>query len=195
MDQTKIGQLICEKRKAKGLTQRQLAEQLSVSEQAVSKWERGMGCPDISLLPLVAGALDIPVEQLLKGEIRENQSDSGNMKRLRFYVCKECGNVITSTSEMEAVCCGKKLIKEEPKKAADDHTIQVELIDGDYYVSMEQHPMTKDHYISFFAYVTCNQVKLTKLYPEQSAITNYRKCGHGYLYAYCKQHGLQYRLI
>lgn len=195
MDQTKIGQLIYEKRKASGMTQKQLAEKLSVSEQAVSKWERGAGCPDISSLQQICTVLGIPVEQLLKGEIQANQSDSGNLKRLRFYVCRECGNVITSTSEMEAVCCGRKLVKEEPVKAEGDHAIQVDVIDGDYYVSMEHHPMTKEHYLSFFAYVTCNQVKLTKLYPEQNAITNYRKAGHGYLYAYCRQHGLQYRRI
>lgn len=195
MDQQKVGQLICEKRKEKGLTQKQLAITLLVSEQAVSKWERGIGLPDISMLGQISTVLEIPVEQLLKGETKENKTDSGNMKRLRFYVCKQCGNVVTSTSEMEASCCGRKMKQEEPVKAKDGHEINVELIDGDYYVSVNDHPMTKEHYISFFAYVTCNQVKLTKLYPEQSAITNYRKCGHGYLYAYCNEHGLQYRLI
>ena len=51
MDNVKIGQLIYRLRKEKRLTQLQLAEQLGVSDKAVSKWERGMGCPEVSLLP------------------------------------------------------------------------------------------------------------------------------------------------
>ena len=51
MDHTKIGGLIRRLRQERGLTQRQLAERMGISDKTVSKWERGMGCPDLSLLP------------------------------------------------------------------------------------------------------------------------------------------------
>lgn len=60
--------LIVERRKAKGLTQKQLAEQLGVTDKAVSKWERGNGYPDISYLEPLAGALGLTVSELLKGK-------------------------------------------------------------------------------------------------------------------------------
>ena len=51
MDQARIGRFIAERRKALGLTQRRLAEQLPVSDKAVSKWETGHGLPEVSLMP------------------------------------------------------------------------------------------------------------------------------------------------
>ncbi|WP_295209879.1 helix-turn-helix transcriptional regulator [Ruminococcus sp.] len=58
MDYKKIGELICQLRKEKGLTQLQLAEKLHVSDKAVSKWERGIGCPDVSILNALANEQD-----------------------------------------------------------------------------------------------------------------------------------------
>ena len=68
MEPTRIGRFIAERRKALGLTQRQLAEQLSVSDKAVSKWETGRGLPDVLLMPPLCAALGITVNDLLSGE-------------------------------------------------------------------------------------------------------------------------------
>lgn len=68
MNVQKTGILISEVRKEKGLTQKQLAEQLHVSDRTVSKWKRGSGFPDISLLEPLADALGISVTSLLQGE-------------------------------------------------------------------------------------------------------------------------------
>ena len=57
MDYHKVGTLISSLRKEKGYTQKQLAEMIQVSDKAVSKWERGMGCPDVSLLGELSAAL------------------------------------------------------------------------------------------------------------------------------------------
>ena len=65
MDNVKIGQLIYRLRKEKRLTQLQLAEQLGVSDKAVSKWERGMGCPEVSLLPDLSNIFHVDLEKLL----------------------------------------------------------------------------------------------------------------------------------
>lgn len=69
MDNQQTGKLIQELRKKKGLTQQQLADMLSLSNKTISKWESGAGSPDISNLPPLADALDVSVDELLRGEL------------------------------------------------------------------------------------------------------------------------------
>lgn len=99
MDQVKTGELIKRFRTKLGMTQKQLADRINVSDKAVSKWECGNGCPDISLLAELAEVFNTDIQVLLSGDIDKNESERGNMKNLKFYVCRECGNIITSTSE------------------------------------------------------------------------------------------------
>ena len=68
MEPTRIGRFIAERRKALGLTQRRLAEQLAVSDKAGSKWETGRGLPDVLLMPPLCAALGVTVNDLLSGE-------------------------------------------------------------------------------------------------------------------------------
>lgn len=68
MDQIRIGRFIAEERKRKGYTQRQLSEKLGISDKTVSKWERGNGFPEVSLLLPLCGELDISVNELLSGK-------------------------------------------------------------------------------------------------------------------------------
>lgn len=66
-----LGEFIAQLRKEKGLTQRELAEHLNVTDKTVSHWERGESSPDISALPLLADIFGITVDELLKREIRQ----------------------------------------------------------------------------------------------------------------------------
>ena len=68
MDQIRIGKFIAESRRAKDLTQRQLADLLSISDKTVSKWECGNGLPEVSLMLPLCAALDMTVNDLLSGE-------------------------------------------------------------------------------------------------------------------------------
>lgn len=68
MDAHKLGRFIAENRKAKGMTQRDLAIKIEVTDKAVSRWERGMGFPDISTLEPLAEALDVSLLELIKCE-------------------------------------------------------------------------------------------------------------------------------
>lgn len=68
MDNEKMGQLIAELRKSKQMTQKDLAAGLNVTDKAVSKWERGLSCPDISLLPSLSEILGVTIGELLGGE-------------------------------------------------------------------------------------------------------------------------------
>lgn len=119
---------------------------------------------------------------------------SGNMKKLLFYVCPICGNIITSLSEGDFSCCESTLTAQEAKSVDESHAITVETIDNEYCITME-HPMTKEHYISFITYVTSGSAEMIKLYPEQDICVRFRKKGHGILYAYCNGHGLFRKII
>ena len=81
MNQQKIGEFIKNKRKEKGLTQIELANKLGITNQAISKWERGKNCPDISLLKDLCKILDININELLSGKELEKVSkeDSENI--------------------------------------------------------------------------------------------------------------------
>lgn len=68
MDQVKIGKFIAEERKRKGYTQKQLSERLGISDKTISKWERGNGFPEVSLLLPLCSELEITVNELLSGE-------------------------------------------------------------------------------------------------------------------------------
>ena len=75
MDKERTGQLITELRKEKGLTQKQLADALNVTDKAVSKWERGLSFPDISMLEPISEVLGVSIMEILAGE-RQNESDT-----------------------------------------------------------------------------------------------------------------------
>lgn len=60
-----MGELIAARRKEKGMTQRELADLLNITDKAVSKWERDLACPDINTVPRLAEALELSVEELL----------------------------------------------------------------------------------------------------------------------------------
>lgn len=74
MDQVKIGKLIAKLRKEKGLTQSQLGEMVGVGDRAVSKWERGVHCPNLAILNLVSEILGITTEELLNGELKQDET-------------------------------------------------------------------------------------------------------------------------
>ena len=149
----------------RGLTQRQLAERLGVTDKAVSKWESGRGLPDISLVEDLAGELGISVAELLTGDVRANANRAGNMLRSKFYVCPICGNVVHAMGEGSFSCCGVTLLPQEAEDASEDagHAFAIERVDADWYVTLD-HPMTKTHFVSFIAYVTPDAVRL-KLCP------------------------------
>lgn len=194
MDPRLTGSLICRLRKEQQLTQRQLAERLCVSDKAVSKWERGLGCPDVSLLPGLARLLGIQLEGLLSGQLDSKEPLGGNMKNLNFYICPNCGNVVTAMAEAAVSCCGKKLPALTPQKAPEGELLQVERIEEDYFISTD-HPMEKGHYISFVALLTGDSILLRKQYPEWDLQLRLPAFAHGKLLWYCTRHGLYYQNI
>ena len=189
MDQSKTGELIRALRIRQGLTQLQLADIIGVSDKAVSKWERGNGAPDIATLPALAAALGSDTESHLGGELPDDRQANGNVKKLRFFVCPHCGNILTALDGAAISCCGQRLTAAERQRADDTHRLTVEDSDGDWYCRSE-HEMRREHYISFVAFVTDDTLMLKKLYPQWNMEARFPRYSHGILYFYCTEHGL-----
>ena len=196
------GTLIRKLREDRRMTQEQLAEKVFVTAKAISKWETGRGFPDIGLVEPLAKALGISVIELLSGEDIRNRNRTADMRKVAFYICPVCGNVIQTTGEAVVSCCGITLppleaepcitepVEESDGKESDmDHRINIEVVEDEYYVTLD-HPMSKTHYISFLAAVSDRTVQMVKLYPEEAAEARFKMDRVERIYACCNRHGL-----
>ena len=183
------GSTIKNLREERHLTQAELAEKIGVSSKTISKWETARGLPDISLLQPLAQALGISVIELMNGEQITNRNVSANLMRSKLYVCPLCGNVIQATGNAVVSCCGVTLPALEAEDGDEEHVLTIEKVEDEHFVTIH-HPMTKEHFISFAAYVTCDRCQMVKLYPEGEAQTRLPLRGRGWVYWYCNRHGL-----
>lgn len=186
------GSTIRQLRESKNMTQAELAHTLAVSAKTISKWETAKGLPDISLLEPLAAALGVSVLELMQGEPVINRNRAANLLRSKLYVCPVCGNVLHSTGQAVVSCCGVALPAQnisEAENADEHHQLTVERVEDELFVTIH-HPMTKEHYISFIAYLTGDKFQLVKLYPEGNANCRFPLRGKGVLYFYCNRHGL-----
>lgn len=183
------GSIIKTLREQNKLTQAELAERIGVSSKTVSKWETGKGLPDISLLQPLARSLGVSVIELMNGEHIINKNVSANMLRSKFYVCPVCGNVIHGSGSAVVSCCGIALPCLEAEEADEAHPVSIENVEDEQFLTIH-HPMTKEHFISFVAFVTSDRIQMVKLYPEGNAQNRLQLRGIGDVYYYCNHHGL-----
>ena len=189
MDHYVTGTVIKALREKYRMTQAELAEQICVSDKAVSKWETGRGFPDISLLEPLGRALHVSVPELLCGQTIVNQNRSANMLKSRFYVCPVCGNVLFARGDAMISCCGIQLPALEAEEPDETHQMKVQRAEDEIYVSSD-HRMSKDHYLPFVGYMTPDRCEIRALYPEGNAEARFFFRGAGWLYYFCNQHGL-----
>ena len=190
MNSEKTGALLQKLRLERGMTQRQVADALHVSDRAVSKWERGCGLPDVSLLNGLSTVLGVDVQCILSGDLSPNDADGGNMKRIKFYRCPLCGNILTSTSEAELSCCGRPLeVLEAHSAEGGEHAVSVEEVEDECFISVD-HPMSKGHHIAFVACATDERIVLVRMYPEQAAQARFPHMPRSTWYVCCTEHGL-----
>lgn len=112
MDQMRIGKFIAESRKALGLTQRQLADTLDISDKTVSKWECGKGLPEVSLMLPLCRTLGISVNEMLSGERLDEESYKERAEENMMDLIKENAenkkrmalSVVCGTITVIAVC-------------------------------------------------------------------------------------------
>lgn len=194
MDNAKIGKLIYKLRKEQNMTQLQLAQQMNISDKTVSKWERGLGCPEVSLLPELSKLFGVDLEKLLSGQLETNARLGGDMKKLQFYSCPDCGNIITAMTATSLSCCGRKLQPLQPKRATEHERLVVEKVEDDFYITTA-HPMERGHYIAFVALLSGDSIMLRKQYPQWELQVRIPIFAHGRLLWYCNRHGLFYQEI
>ena len=189
MDQYVTGTTIRELREKNRMTQQQLADKLGVSDKTVSKWETAKGYPDITLLEPIAKAFRVSVAELITGNPIHNANVSANMLRSKFYVCPVCGNVIHSMGEAAIHCHGIQLAPLTAESTDERHMIFIERVEDEYYVRID-HSMTKEHYISFAAAVSSDDMQLHKFYPEGNAEARFKIRGVKKIFFYCNRDGL-----
>jgi len=189
MNQYVTGAIIRELREKKQLTQAELADMLYVCDKTVSKWENGKGYPDLSMLEGLAGALGVSVAELLSGKAISNVNVSANMMRSKFYICPVCGNVIHAVGEAVIHCHGVPLTPAQAEETDENHMIFIEGVEDEYFVRIE-HPMTKNHYISFMAALSPDRLQMVKLYPEGNAEARFKMNVVRKLFFYCNRDGL-----
>ena len=153
-----------------------------------------MGCPEVSLIPELSRIFEVDMQNLIAGELNRNEFLTGNVKKMLFYVCPYCGNLVTSMVETSTTCCGRKLKPLVPVRANEKEKLNVERIENMFFISSE-HEMTKKHYITFVALVTSDTIVLKKQYPEWDLQTRIPIFAHGRLLWYCNQHGLFYQEV
>ena len=189
------GQTIKHLREQQRMTQLDLAEKLSVSDKTISKWETGRGLPDISLVEPLAKVLHVSIAELFAGTQIINTNKSANLLRSNFYVCPVCGNIIYSLGSVTISCCGISLPNLQAEEADERHSLMHDMIGYEHYFSID-HPMQKNHFISFIAYGKDNRFEIVKLYPESSAEAYFFSRGkRGIVYWYCNHHGLFYQRL
>lgn len=190
MDHYVTGAVIKSLREKQGMTQARLADLLCVTDKAVSKWETGKGLPDMTLLEPLAAALHVSVPELLSGRVIVNGNRASNLLRSRLYVCPVCGNVMFAKGDSLISCCGIELPPLEAEEPDEAHRAVIEQVENEYFVSVP-HPMEKEHFISFLAYVTMDRFEMKALYPEGNAEARFfPRSRQGRLYYYCNRHGL-----
>ena len=201
MNQYITGSTIKSLREKQNLTQAELAKLLCVSDKTISKWETGRGFPDITFLEPLSKFLKVSIIELLSGNEIINQNKNSNLRKSNFFTCPICGNVIFSVGNALISCCGIQLLPLEVENLPqnqneknnnnfiNEHKINLENIEDEIFVNLN-HPMEKNHFISWIASISFDSVIITKLYPEQNAECRFKKRGQLKIFAYCNRHGL-----
>lgn len=170
MNAEKTGNLIRSLRIKKGLTQKELAHMICVTDKAVCKWEKGRGCPNITLISQLSKVLEVDIQSILQGYLDKNKKIGENMNHLKFYKCPTCGNLVTSIKSVELSCCGNKLSPVSAQTRSDpEYQPVIQEFDGQYSIKFN-HPMTKSNYISQVIVVRYDQIMTVNLYAEAEAI-------------------------
>ena len=103
MNENRIGQFIAELRKEKKITQKDLATQLHITDKAVSKWERGLSCPDIVLLTSIADILGVTTSELLNGEKNSSVDAETMVDNVLNYAEKTVNKKIVTIQNIVAI--------------------------------------------------------------------------------------------
>ena len=147
MNKERLGSFIGERRRELGLTQRELAEKVHVTDKAVSKWERGLSYPDVTLLEPLASALELRVEELMacrQQAVADGEEDpvknlltisSDSLRRERQRIWSRVGAVLVLLLAAGLVIAWNALYVTETRE---DYFVLKETVDGTDYLYLRQ---------------------------------------------------------
>jgi desulfoferrodoxin (superoxide reductase-like protein) len=104
-------------------------------------------------------------------------------------ILRECGYTPTFSKYSGTYCHGIQLLPLEVEPTDEQHMIFIERVEDEYYVRVD-HSMTKEHYISFMAAASSDNMQMVKLYPEGSAEARFKIRGVKRIFFYCNRDGL-----
>ena len=138
---------------------------------------------------LDAEIFGIDLGKMLDGDLNERETDGGNMKKVKFYFCPVCGNLVTAASGADVICCGRKLEPMIENETDEKHLAEVKIIDGEYYISFG-HKMEKEHYINYVLCTGYDRALVVRLYPEQGGEVRIPRISGAKIYLVCSRDGL-----
>ena len=188
MDRTfKINEIIYRFRKAKGLTQRELAEKLHTTAKTISNWERNKNSVPTEMFSAIEKALDIDKEFLFTNYINPALEE----KAINFFYCYDCKNILWSDSKASHTCCNKKLMPLTASPQDASHFICIESNPQTGFITFTtDHPQNTDHRIEFVAYVSEVDVHIYTCAENKPVRISFPHAPGGKLYIFCSKHGL-----
>lgn len=180
MNTEKIGNFIKEKRKEKNLTQKELAIKLNITDRAVSKWERGLGCPDVSLLENLSKILDVSIVEILNGEDLKDEiknkhiinSINYSKESYKLKIKSNLNVILTSiiffVSSLLIVFNINNYYKLNKKYKIDDYSVINKDKYDKYYniIINNQGKYTNEEYKKIINYVKDSKERIDKLYND-----------------------------
>ncbi len=186
-----IGNLIKDLRTQNNMTQLELANFLNVTDKAVSKWERNICLPDILVLNKICKHFKLDISSVLSISEETKFSTGENMKSTKYFICKKCSSITMTTGNTKISCCDNVLDETVAIKTTDENRLIITEIDGQRHITSD-HPMTKENYIWFIAFVKGGEMSFFKQYPQWEINLYLPKFGHGRLLWYAPDIGLNY---
>lgn len=182
-----MNEIIYKFRKAKGLTQQQLAEKLHTTAKTVSNWERKRTCVNADIVSDFIRAFDIQKDCFFT----EYKHLVFSEDTVKFYCCPTCGNVTWRFTDEPLICCNNKLSPLVPQPGKSEHYIHSEYSDDKRFCNLTStHPMKNNHHIKFIAYVAGKTVLMTAPEPSHMLESTIPIMSGGKLYLFCTKHGL-----
>lgn len=190
MDPIKTGRLICERRKALHMTQKELAKKLYITDKAISKWERGLSFPDISTLIPLTEILNLNLYDLLKGESMNKEEMEQTLKNTIQYSTEEIKKTKRKYIRIGFVLFGTLLILfvmyqfalnlEMPVKYKEGLiNVTIPVDEGiDIYVGLPNYTRTSSVLIktdedNYELYINVTQTLMTKLVKDHGILGNF----------------------
>lgn len=183
----KFNELVYKLRKAKRLTQKELAEKLHTTAKTISNWERKKNCIPAEMISSIIKELDIDKKFIYEEYIDEGSSKNG----VKFFYCPKCRNIMWSFTKNTQTCCNHTLYPLKASPENSEHYLYTVISPHTGFLNVSSnHPQNAEHRIEFMAYVSEENVIIISQRENKPFSTSFNHMPGGILYMFCSKHGL-----